>query len=137
MLTLTTKELVVLVFFASLILGILASIIRKGFAVIISIWAIFVIASLGFFWLPDKVGQWSKGETTITDTMNDILSGNESDSMKNAMNEGKQYISDNYQSWEDAASSLLQKVKDVFSEYPDTNEIVSEKLPSIDSANAK
>lgn len=126
---LTTKEIILLIVIAALIFGVIASVIRKGFAVLLSIWAIFVIASLGFFWLPEKVGQWSNGETTITDTVNGVLSGEENASMDNAIEQGREYVSDNYQSWGEAVSSLWKKVTGGFSDYPTTEDVVK-SLPT-------
>lgn len=117
--TLTSKEFIILAVVALLVISVVTAVLKKSIRFLLSIWMVFVIASLGFFWLPDKVQQWTSGEATMSDTINGVISGQEKTSMDNAINKGKQAVSDSYnsydtgESWSDAVKNLVKKFSDL------------------------
>lgn len=109
MVSLTTQELVVLVFIIVAIASIVGLIVRKSIKLIATITTIFVLASLLVFWAPAKVQKLMNGETTVQETIDDVKNGKENASFGNAIKSGANYIDDNYVSWGEALNSLVKK----------------------------
>lgn len=116
MISLTNKELVLLILIITFIITLIALILKKGIRVASSLWLALVIGSIGFIWLPEKVGQVVTGKTTINETINNITTRKEDAAIKDSIDKGTSYVADNYQSWSDALEGLVSKLLNKFYE---------------------
>ena len=111
MISLTTKELIILS--AIIILGfiILGSIFKTLFRVMLAIAATIVLFSIGFFWLPNKVEQIRAGETTPGEVITNADRNRQE--MAESVKQGVDYIDENKQGWIEAFDSLYGKLNNL------------------------
>ena len=109
MITLTTKELVILAVLILLAFIILGSIFKSLFKVMMAIAITVVLFSIGFFWLPTKMEQIKAGDTTPGEIITN--SDRTKQEMAESVAQGVNYIDENKQSWIEAFDSLCTKFK--------------------------
>lgn len=89
----------------ALICTIIGIIFRSVLRVALTIALLFLIASIGFGFIPEQIGRIQNGETTSGEVINEL--GN---SIGNKVEEGVQYIEDNKESIVDSFMSTWNKV---------------------------
>lgn len=108
MITLTTKEIIVLCFIVLLGFTILSAIFKSFTKILISIALGVICFSVGFFWLPKRAEEVVSGQRTVSEIFEDTL--NDRTELNESVKEGVQFINNNKQSWMEALDSLAQKI---------------------------
>ena len=108
MITLTTKEIIVLCFIILLGFTIFSAIFKSLAKIFISIALGIICFSIGFFWLPKRAEEVASGQRTISQIFEDTL--NDRTELNESVKEGVQYINGNKQSWLEAVDSLAGKL---------------------------
>ena len=108
MITLTTKEIIVLCFIVLLGFTILSAIFKSFTKILISIALGVICFSVGFFWLPKRAEEVVSGQRTVSEIFEDTL--NDRTELNESVKEDVQFINNNKQSWMEALDSLAQKI---------------------------
>lgn len=107
---LTTKELIILIIILAIIFSLLGYFFQSAIRVIIAAALIVIIGSIGFLWLPQKIDEITSGKTTVHEVVNDVK--NTGGGIPESIDQGTQYVKDNYQTWGEATKSLIEKILD-------------------------
>lgn len=107
---LSPRETILLFLIVVAAIVLVGTLFVKGLKVAIILFIAFWMLSMAMFWIPDKLHEWTYTDKTVSDTMQDIKDGKEDESMHQAMRSESAYISDRYESWGTAITTLWQKI---------------------------
>lgn len=94
----TAKEAIILAFLIVAGITLVVSLICKGVRVMFVLAIAFLLFSVGFFWIPDRLHEAVYGKEQTQETLQD------------AMKESDEYIRTHYQSWLDAGKNVVRRI---------------------------